>query len=479
MSRVRPSRAVAAFDSATAMLRATANALRGKDFPHVGQSSPRAFPVRMSGLLPVGPRRTAYAVVGAAEGVRPEQLAAIDMSEIASWVAEEYPSRPYPAVVLGSSNGALVHLCAAMGVPWLPQTVLVPVRWGDNDPDDPAAALRFGASVAGPMLERNPDVVLHHMHDGNQDRLMVSWMTYFRLKYASLPVAYARFLESCLAPGAPVIVLDDRSSWPITQVAERHVFQTGAQGGIDAEEYLYGSMRVADFLHAQGSPRRRFVAPDPDGRAAEAEWGLDPSLAPAVARWASRTGHPFVRVRIPSPQSLSAPVASLLRSRLSAAGVPGDRLLVSSFIMLDPVQAERTGSVPYWTFFGVEPARRGALRFVASADVPYRDADVLVFPHGVESAGIAQPSAWGELGQYLTGRVRLLGGTAERWPAHFDTLARYGPALRALPTLVPSPLPPLDVRSALTNLAALGVDVRWVDPPPPVEEPRRLVGHGG
>jgi hypothetical protein len=417
--------------------------------------------------------------MGAAEGLRPSQLARVDLAEVASWVAQQYPERKYPAVVLGSSNGALVHLCAAMGVPWLPQTVLVPVRWADNDADDPATALRFGASVAGPLLERNPDVVLHHMHDGNQDRLMVSWMTYFRLKWASLPLAYVRFLESCLEPGAPVIVLDDESSWPITQVAERHVFQTGAQGGIEAEEYLYGSARVADFLAAQGSPVRRFAAPEPDGRAAEAEWGLDPSFADFVSRWAVRTGHPFVRVRIPSPQALSAPVASLLRGRLEAGGVAGDRLLVSSFIMLDPVQAERTGSVPYWTFFGVEPARQGALRFVSSSEVPYGDVDVLVFPHGVESAGIARPEAWGELSRYVTGRVRLLGGTADRWPAHFDTLARYGPALRSLPTAVPSPLPPLDVRSALTNLAALGVDVRWSDPPPPVQEPRRLVGHGG
>lgn len=479
MTHVRPSKAVATFDSAASMLLATANALQGKDFPHVGRGALQALPVRLSGLVPENVRRAAYTVIGAAEGVRPGQLGNIDLAEVASWIAGHYPHRRYPGVVLGSSNGALVHLCAATGLPWLPQTVLVPVRWRSNDPDEPAAATRFGASVAEPLLERNPDIVLHHMHDGNQDRLMVSWMTYFRLKWASLPAAYVEFLESCLEPGAPVIVLDDRSSWPITRVAERHVFQTGAQGGIEAEEYLDGSERVAEFLRAQGATRRRFAAPEPDGRAAEAEWGLDPSFADAVERWASRRGHPFVRVRIPSPQSLSAPVAALLRERLVAAGHAGDRLLVSSFIMLDPVQAERTGSVPYWTFFGVEPAVRDAVRFVASADPPYRDVDVLVFPHGVESAGVATPSSWGELGEHVTGRVRLLGGVVDRWPAHFDALARYGPALRSLPTAVPSPLPPVDVRSALTTLAALGVDVEWSDPPPSVEAPRRLVGRGG
>jgi hypothetical protein len=32
----------------------------------------------------------------------------------------------YQAAVIGSSSGALVHLCAALAVPFLPQTVLVP-----------------------------------------------------------------------------------------------------------------------------------------------------------------------------------------------------------------------------------------------------------------------------------------------------------------------------------------------------------------
>ena len=48
-----------------------------------------------------------------------------------------YPSRRYPMALIGSSNGAAVHLAAAMGAPWLPQTFMVPVRNPSNDPDDP------------------------------------------------------------------------------------------------------------------------------------------------------------------------------------------------------------------------------------------------------------------------------------------------------------------------------------------------------
>jgi hypothetical protein len=45
-------------------------------------------------------------------------------------------------VFAGSSNGAVAHLAAALGVPWLPQTLLLAVRTGGLDPDDPAADMQ-------------------------------------------------------------------------------------------------------------------------------------------------------------------------------------------------------------------------------------------------------------------------------------------------------------------------------------------------
>jgi hypothetical protein len=51
--------------------------------------------------------------------------------------------------------------------------VLVPVSWPGNRPDRPDRALAWGADIAEPLLAANPDVELHHMHDGNQDELMV------------------------------------------------------------------------------------------------------------------------------------------------------------------------------------------------------------------------------------------------------------------------------------------------------------------
>jgi hypothetical protein len=77
---------------------------------------------------------------------------------------------------------AAVHLAAALGAPWLPQTFMVPVRNPGNDPDDPRRDLDWGRRPARALLDANPDVQVHHLHDPVQDRLMLEQMTYLRLK---------------------------------------------------------------------------------------------------------------------------------------------------------------------------------------------------------------------------------------------------------------------------------------------------------
>jgi hypothetical protein len=86
------------------------------------------------------------------------------------------------------------------------------------NPQRPVDALRFGQRHAPALLEANPGVTLHHMHDQVQDELMVARMTYFRTKWRELPAGYARFMSECLAPGAPVVLVEDRSRWPVVRV---------------------------------------------------------------------------------------------------------------------------------------------------------------------------------------------------------------------------------------------------------------------
>jgi hypothetical protein len=323
-------------------------------------------------------------------------------------------------VLIGSSNGAAVHLATAIGAPFLPQTLLIPVRWTGNSPERPDRAAEFGASVAPTLLDRNPDVVLHHMHDANQDRLMIQRMAYFRIKRRRLGAAYVRFLRACLAPGAPILVLADASNWPVTTIAERHVFQVGAQGGLRPDEY-----------------DRRGLTPDTE--AAEAEWGFEAELLADVQRFAAEHGHPLHVLNYPDPHALSAPVADLYRSWLAGAGTTADRLLVESFLLLDPIRTLATGLVPLWTIFSVESALHTASRYLAVTNPGYPSVHIGLFPHGVRSAGLAEPDEWiRRIGRYT--EAELLGVDPDRYPADFAALVRYGSALRRLPP-APGPRP--------------------------------------
>jgi len=170
------------------MLKATAHALQGHDFPLVGAVSPRLQPIlqpvgRLIGRLPSRVREQIYIWSGANEAVPPRRLRAVRTEELARFAVRQYPCRRYPAVALGSSNGALVHLWAALGVPCLPQTVLIPVRRDGVPPDEPHRELEWGRGPARWLLDQNPGLQLHQMHDPVQDRLMVQRMSYFRVKH--------------------------------------------------------------------------------------------------------------------------------------------------------------------------------------------------------------------------------------------------------------------------------------------------------
>jgi hypothetical protein len=433
-----PRDVVALFDSATVLHAALAAALRGEPFPHLGNSPLAAAAVRAGGRLPWPVVRRVYTRVGASEGVAPDRLGDVDLEAVAAWLADGHPPRRYPAALLGSSNGAIAHLAAALQVPWLPGTVLVPVAH-QGDPQRPVDALRFGDRVAPRLLDANPDVVLHQMHDPVQDELMVARMAYFRTKWRTLPDAYSRFLAA-LAPGAPVVLVEDDSTWPVVRVGDRHVFQAGAQGGVEPAAYLH---------HPH--------TPHPDEEAPEAEWGADPAFGAAVAAWCTAHGHPLVRLRYHGPQAPAHAVASVLRSWYQERGEPADRLLVPSFVLGDPWRTIGAGAVPFWTFFPVQPALR-ALDAHLAAVPPYRSVDILLFQHGVASEGIARPDEWLAAARRHGAIARLLAVDPRRFPHDVASLGRYGHALAALPRAT-RPWTPLSVTTALDDLAAAGLTV--------------------
>lgn len=150
--------------------------------------------------LPAPARRSMFALSSLTYAVAPSDAGKVSSDHAAEWFTSLYPKRHYPVIAIGSSNGALMHLCAAIGAPWLPQTYLTPVRHNGVDPDDPHHGYRAGLPIIERLLSANRDVAVHYMHDSNQDRLVLRHMGLFRQKFIKLPKAYRQFIDMIWSP---------------------------------------------------------------------------------------------------------------------------------------------------------------------------------------------------------------------------------------------------------------------------------------
>jgi hypothetical protein len=440
---MKPSRYIAGFDSATAFLRALARFLHGKDFPALGTSTlappgPRHL-VPLVSALPRAMREQLYSWAGWAEAIPTRRLAKVSAEDMADWAVSHYPRRRYPAVALGSSSGALVHLYAALGIPWLPQTFLLPVRH-PHPPDDARPVLRFGQQVAPPLLADNPELQLHHQHDAAQDRLMHAHMTSFRVKLRRLGQAFSHFLLDSLEPGGTVLVVECEKRWPTTRVGHRHVFQHGAHRGLEPEEYRHGSPRVEDFLRRHGAPLSRWDAPEPDGDSPEAEWGFEPTLREDVEDLARRKGWRVRRIVFSEPDDPSPLVADLYRWWYQQRRMQVSRLVVESFVDLEPWWVLRTGSVPFWMLFNLESSADALAHYLDDVD-PYDFIHLLLFQNGVEGPGMPPVSRWQELLDRSRRWGTFLGVDPEKHPRDFASLVRYHPEFKRLPSRYPMPEP--------------------------------------
>jgi hypothetical protein len=433
---------IADFDSTSGILRAISNFLNGDDYPTLGK--PPAFVMepfaRSVNLLPKLAREQVYAIGGALEGSQPTELDQIDAEGMAEWAISRYPKRRYQAVMIGSGNGAMAHLAAAFDTPWLPQTALFPVRHFHGSSDAPKAALEFGKHYGPAFLDANPNVQLHHMHDANQDRLMVKYMDYFRVKRLHLGRAYEHFLREHLDPNGTIVIVDCQRQWPTTRLGDRHVFQHGALGGATEEEFFHGSRRVEEYLERYDSPVRRWDSPEPNGASPEAEWGFEPALQEDILRFASQHGYRVKRLSFYEPEHLSPLVADFYRDWYRRRGLKANRLLVESFILMEPYWALRTGSVPFWMLFNMEPSAE-CLEHYLEERAPFDDINLMLFNHGVESVGFPPIDRWKRSLQRARRRGQFVGVREDLYPRDFGSLARYHSELTRLAPRYPLPGP--------------------------------------
>ncbi|MGG6239201.1 hypothetical protein ACQ4N7_11240 [Nodosilinea sp. AN01ver1] len=432
---------VIGLDSATQELEAIARYLTGKDLP-AGGPVPR-FAAQLAdalGCLPDRWRASIVTTLGWLDASAPKVLERVQAETLAEWAVNLYPQRQYPAVMIGSSNGAASHLCAALGMPWLPQTLLVCTRHS-GDKDDPKQVMEWAKDRVQRLLDKNPDLSVYQMHDPNQDRLKVGRVAYFRLKRRRLGATYRQFLKQNLMPGGTLFLVECNYSWPATQVSDRHFFQVGGKGGIHRAEYIEGSPRVADFLRRQGSEHRHWHSPPANGDWPEAEWGFEPALRDDVMAFAEEHGLNVQRIVFDDPQALSPLVADLYRWWYDQRGIPSDRLLVESFTYLQPWWSLRLGLVPYWTVFN-DQTSLDLLRRDLKASRPYNDIFLTLFSNGLNSLGIASIDQWrSQILALAQRRGQFLGVNERRYPRDNASIIRHYLDLKQLPGKNPLPEP--------------------------------------
>jgi hypothetical protein len=452
---------VADFDSATGLVRSLGAALSHEPYLRLGRSPLMGRVVHATRALPEAARSAIFARAGAAEAIPPSRLPEVDPEEFCGWVTDQYSRRRAAAVAIGSSNGAVVHLCAAMGIPWLPQTFLVPVR-RHADPDDCVADAYFASDTSQALLAAQPGLSIHQMHDPNQDRLMVRHIAYFRMKMRALTATYARFLHQVLAPGGTIVIVDNGTRWPVTRRASRHVYQQGAVGGLVPMEYVDGGPRVDRFLAGQGAPTDRWDYPAVTEWAPEAEWGYESALTTDVRAFAARHGYRVARLRIESPDSMGPVVADLYRDWYAATGRPANRLLVETFICTEPGWTLATRTVPLWLTFGTEPALDVFSDYLDEHS-DLAEIAITLFAHGVRSAGYAAADRWLHVARRHGATAALADVDAQKWPSDFATLSSYADALHELAARGRYP-EPLSVADAASEISRHGPSrgVEWI-----------------
>jgi hypothetical protein len=436
---------VADFDSAVGMLKSTSRVLQRQDFPAIGSSRWLERPVRMTEWLPTPLRRAIYAMATGFEAIPRSAIDRVSAKDIAKWMTDLYPEEKYPAVIIGSASGALTHLAAALHAPLLPQTVLVPIRRHKAGSraaiDDPRGDLAQAQRAGEALLAANPEFQLHQMHDPNQDRLSLQYISYFRPKFRSLPTAFRSFLTERLKPGATIIVSDCTQRWPTTRVADRYLFQFGAVGGMEAEEYHSGSTRVADLLARYRTGLSGWDPPPPDEDSPEAEWGFESALLDEIEEIARARGFRLVRLSFPTAESLSGLIADLYREWYRRRGIEPRRLLAESFVLVEPYWTLRTGSVPFWMTFASRDSLEGIRDYLQQQSEPFESICMTQFPHGTVSVGLPTIEEWRSVLRLAQREGSFLGVNEAHYPHHFSALARWYVEASSLPERHPLPEP--------------------------------------
>jgi hypothetical protein len=415
------------FDSSTDMNLGLSSFHHGKVFKKV--SSGGAVYSKLVNALPENWRKKLYSYGGKFDSTSHKNIESIDAEEISKWVYESYPDKEYPAIAIGSSNGALGHLYAALNVPWLPQTFLVPVNKGqEHSVDKPMETIRWSKKKGALFLKNNPGWHLSQMMDPVQDRIRSGIIAYFRIKKQSLGYWYGKFITERLQKGGTIFIINCELKWPVIKIGNNHTFQYGGLGTYLPDEYYHGSKRIKTFLKDVKSQVDHWDLPEPDMDGPEAEWGFDKTLMQDITDMAKSKGYKVSEITFEHPQDISPNIAELYREWYRQNNQISDRLLTESFTVHSPKLTIQTSSVPYWLFFNSEDAANRMEEYL-NKTVPYDEIYMMILSHGKTLGGVASIAQWQSILSRAGKKGQFIGMDLKKYPVDFGIFTRYNKAL--------------------------------------------------
>jgi hypothetical protein len=159
--------------------------------------------------------------------------------------------------------------------------------------------------------------------------------------------------------------------------------------------------------------------------APEAEWGFEPALVNDIERVAHRRQARLRRIVFNEPEHMSPLVADLYQWwNDNKRGLHDRRLIVDSFILMEPYWTIRTGSAPFWMVFNKEPSLR-ALQSYLDQSESFDEIYMMLFSHGVDSVGLPSIQQWREPLRRARIQGAFLGVDERAFPRDFAVFIRY------------------------------------------------------
>ena len=397
---------VVAFDSGTRVVREVAEALSG-----TGRSILECYP-RGSGIflgfISLFPETMRVAAVewGMRLSLGHDADCATDVSvnALAEWCIDQYPDdgSRYPAIVIGSPNGAVAHLASLLGAPFLTTSFGLAFRHETIDPDNLDAYRRTSFETARRIVEANADsafeIVCHY--DPIHDRAMVRGVDFLRIKLHELPDCYEAFIRDRLTPCGRIVLVNCTYSWSQIPLSEHVFLQIGGLGAIAAETFI-----------------ERWAVTERTQARRESEWGCPEPFADSVRAICDGPGRDLLEIALDHPSAYSLLAYD---AYLASDGVRSETVLIDTFNHQNPRTNLATGIPGLWLPFNTEDAL--ALAELALGDSTMERIYMAPLPSFSGSPDTASLDAWKRL-LLSHGSLEFIGIRPNRYPA--DPLAPY------------------------------------------------------